>query len=342
MTRHTFGILLGLITFIVQAQDIQYSQYYSNPLYLNPAFAGATPHHRAAVNHRIQWPELPKAFANYSASYDFNAVGLNSGFGVLINADRAGSASLRNTSMAFNYSYTVAFRDSWVVKPAISFGYVTRSIDYTQLVFGDQIDFGIDGAPSQDPSIGSIQDHNFFDIGSGLLVYNRQFWGGVSAFHLNEPSNSLIEGPSYLPMKLTLHAGVRLQLGNPAFKNIKKASVAPSFIYKRQGEFQQLDLGASFHYAPIIFGVYYRGLPWENAVEKRINHDAIIMLFGMEFENLQFGYSFDSNISRLSTSTGGAHEISLIYLFNIQRNPQRVERSKRFLPCPAFIGELYN
>lgn len=314
----------------------------SNPLYLNPAFTGAVSHHRVAVNHRLQWPELPKAFANYSLSYDVNVPELNSGFGLLINTDRAGSANLTNTSLAFNYSYTIGIADSWVIKPAVSFGYVTRDIDYTKLVFGDQIDFGVSGAPSQDPSITQIQNNNFFDVGSGLLLYNKQFWGGVSAFHINEPRNSLLEGNDYLPMKLTVHAGVRFDLGNAAFKDIKKASLAPSFIYKRQGEFQQLDVGASFHYAPVIFGLYYRGLPWENAVENRINHDAIILLFGVEFQNFQFGYSFDSNISRLSNSTGGAHEISLIYQFNIRKNPQRVERSKRFLPCPAFIDQLYN
>lgn len=338
-------LLLAVIVLLAKqmmAQDMHYSQYYANPLYLNPAFTGAITHQRVAVNHRLQWPELPKAFANYSFSYDQNAPALNSGFGLLANVDRAGSASLQSASIAFNYSYTVAIQKAWVIKPALSFGYVSRSIDYTKLVFGDQIDFGIDGAPSQDPTIGQIDSNNFMDIGSGLLAYNKNTWIGLSAFHLNTPNHSLISGSSYLPVKWSVHAGMRFQLGNPAFKNVKKMSVSPSFIYRSQGSFDQLDLGASFHYSPVLFGLYYRGLPWEKNDANQLNHDAVVLLFGVKFEQFQFGYSFDSNISRLSTSTGGAHELSLVYHFQWPKNPNRVERSKRFLPCPAFIDELYN
>lgn len=340
--RGTLLVVLMLLGLLGYSQDIQYSQYYANPLYLNPAFTGAIGNHRVAVNHRLQWPNLPKAFANYSASYDFNAPNLNSGFGLLINVDRAGSGNLSNTSAAFNYSYTISFRDEFIIKPAVSFGYVNRTLDYTKLVFGDQIDFGVDGAPSQDPGITAIRPNQFIDIGSGVLIYNKNFWGGVSGFHLNEPNNSLIEGASRLPMKLAVHGGVRFALGNPDFKDIKKASVAPSFIYKIQGDFHQLDVGASFHYSPIMLGLYYRGIPWEQTVTGQVNHDAVILMFGVEFQNIQFGYSFDSNVSSLSTESGGAHEISLIYLFDIQRNNGKPSRSKRFLPCPAFVDKLGN
>lgn len=321
-------------------QDVQYSQYYANPLYLNPAFTGAINNHRVAINHRLQWPDLPKAFTNYSVSYDYNAAELNSGFGLLINVDRAGSANLSNTSAAFNYSYTISFRDEWIIKPAVSLGFVSRTIDFNKLVFGDQIDFGVDGAPSQDPSIGSIENNNYMDVGSGLLIYNKRFWAGFSGFHLNEPNNSLIGGASKVPAKYTIHGGARFQLGNPDFKDIKKASVAPSFIYKRQGDYEQLDVGASFHYSPVMLGLFYRGMPWIETVPNRGNHEAVILVFGVDFQNLQFGYSFDSNISKLSAESGGAHEISLIYLFDIQRNRAKPSRSKRFLPCPAFIDKL--
>ncbi len=342
MRKALLYTILVMTMFTTWAQDIQYSQYYSNPLYLNPAFTGAISNHRVAVNHRLQWPNLPKAFANYSASYDFNATNLNSGFGLLVNVDRAGSGNLSNTSAAFNYSYTIQFLDEFVIKPAVSFGYVNRTIDYTKLVFGDQIDFGVSGAPSQDPGISAIEPTSFFDVGSGLLIYNKRFWGGISGYHLNEPNNSLLQGASKLPMKITIHGGARFALGNPDFKEIKKASVASSFIYKFQGEFQQLDIGASFHYSPVMLGIYYRGMPWQQTVEGYGNNDAVILLFGVEFDNIQFGYSFDSNISKLSSESGGAHEISLIYLFDIQRNRAKPSRSKRFLPCPAFVEKLSN
>lgn len=341
--RWALCVFLFISLFNLKGQDIQYSQYFANPLYLNPAFTGAIPNHRLTVNHRIQWPELPKAFTNYSVSYDYNAENLNSGFGLLINADRAGSANLRYTSAAFNYSYTVNFNRKLIFKPGLSFGYVTRNVDYDKLVFGDQIQFGIDGAPSQDPSIGEIEATSYFDVGSGFILYNETYWGGMSAFHINEPNNSIIGGENHLPMKMTIHGGAKFEVGNAAFKDIKKVNIAPSFIYKWQGDFQQLDVGASFHYEPVIFGLWYRGMPFqESVVPDMINHDAVIMLFGVEFSNFQFGYSYDTNISRLSSDTGGAHEFSLQYFFDIRDNPNKVKKSMKYLPCPAFMGKLLN
>jgi hypothetical protein len=62
-----FGVMIGAE---LLAQDPQFSQYYQAPLYLNPGFTGITPQQRVAINHRIQWPNLPQAFSTYSASYD--------------------------------------------------------------------------------------------------------------------------------------------------------------------------------------------------------------------------------------------------------------------------------
>ena len=58
-------ITLGLafvLTFTVsseaQAQDPQFTQFYANPLYLNPAFAGTARCPRLVMAYRNQWPSL--------------------------------------------------------------------------------------------------------------------------------------------------------------------------------------------------------------------------------------------------------------------------------------------
>ena len=40
------------------AQDPEFSQFYANPLYLNPALAGVTICARANANYRNQWPAI--------------------------------------------------------------------------------------------------------------------------------------------------------------------------------------------------------------------------------------------------------------------------------------------
>ena len=75
-------IFLGLWVAQASAQDIQFSQYYQAPLFLNPGFTGITPQQRVVFNHRTQWPNLPQAFTTYAASYDIFVEELRSGFGM--------------------------------------------------------------------------------------------------------------------------------------------------------------------------------------------------------------------------------------------------------------------
>ena len=54
----------------LNAQDPKFSQFYANPIYLNPAFAGTNVCGRLHLNIRDQWPAIQGAYAAYSASYD--------------------------------------------------------------------------------------------------------------------------------------------------------------------------------------------------------------------------------------------------------------------------------
>jgi len=55
---------LTLVIFVVglfswaNGQDPQFTQFYANPLYLAPSFAGATQQDRITAVYRNQWPEL--------------------------------------------------------------------------------------------------------------------------------------------------------------------------------------------------------------------------------------------------------------------------------------------
>jgi len=76
------------------AQDAQFSQFYSNALYLAPSFAGASGGSRITANYRDQWIGLPSTFRTYSFSYDHYFSDFRSGIGFLGYKDAAGTVNL--------------------------------------------------------------------------------------------------------------------------------------------------------------------------------------------------------------------------------------------------------
>ena len=71
----------------VKAQDVGFSQFYANPLYLNPAFAGSKVAPRISLTYRAQWPGLVSAFTTVSASYDQYIPDLHGGIGAIVLSD---------------------------------------------------------------------------------------------------------------------------------------------------------------------------------------------------------------------------------------------------------------
>ena len=109
-----------------------------------------------------------------------------------------------------------------------------------------------------------------------------------------------------------------------------------AFNYKMQNKYDQLDLGFYYEFNPMVFGVWYRGLPvFKKNDYDVVNQDAIAILLGYEFNDIQFGYSYDLTTSALLANTGGSHEISLVYEFSNPRNRKYAKR-RRVVPCAKF------
>lgn len=319
------------------AQDPQFSQYYAAPLYLNPAFTGTSEDHRFIANYRNQWPNAARGFVTYAFSYDVNLNHYNSGVGFLATVDQAGTAGMRSSQLNFLYSYKWNVSNKWVVSAGLNFGYAFRSIDLNRLIFGDQLQFDSDGnVPTDDQALFNLGNTQYFDFNSGVLAYNKNFWFGFSASHLNTPNRSLINQEAEVPLKTSFHGGVRIPLYGGPFKKEHISVLAPSFVYKKQGRFDQLDVGVHFLYDPIMMGVWYRGIPLQQNVRDNISQDAMVVILGFQFEKLELGYSYDFTVSELGPISGGAHEVAIKY--KLQMATQiKTKRKDKFIPCPTFI-----
>ncbi len=76
------------------SQDPVFSQFYAAPLQLNPALTGLVPAPVISLNYRNQWPNIPNAFSTYSVSFSQYIPNINSGVGLMIEADIAGGGIL--------------------------------------------------------------------------------------------------------------------------------------------------------------------------------------------------------------------------------------------------------
>jgi type IX secretion system PorP/SprF family membrane protein len=230
----------------------------------------------------------------------------------------------------------VIVANKWVIASGMSFGYAFRSIDFNKLVFGDQLQFDVQGqVPSDDPALYNLGMSSYFDFNAGLLAYNRTFWVGFSASHLSQPNRSLLNQEAKLPVKATLHGGIRIPLTH-SMKASHQAVLAPSFVYKKQGDFDQLDVGAHFLYEPIVIGLWYRGIPLQQEVADNLSQDALVLILGFQLPKVEILYSYDFTVSRLGSISGGTHEVALKYKLEISR-PNRMKSRQRLIPCPTFM-----
>lgn len=319
------GVLLGLMLVAPtesRAQDPEFTQFYANPLYLNPAFAGTARCPRLTMNYRNQWPALSGTFVTTSASYDQHVETVQGGLGLLVTNDRAGR-TLNTTTVSGIYSYQQPISRTFSLKAGFQATYFQKSVDWDQLQFGDQIDprRGFIYETQDVPRGGTI---NNVDFSAGLLGFSEKFFAGVAVHHLNEPNESLVVGTSRLPMKFTAHAGAVIPIDRRS--RYSESSISPNVLYRRQGEFQQLNLGLYVNKGPIVGGVWYRALFWQDY------RDAFIVLVGIQTDVIRFGYSYDVTVSELTPATGGSHEVSMQIQFDCR--PKR--RKFRTISCPSF------
>lgn len=330
--RHAGAIAMMCVLGRATAQDPHFTQFYAAPTYLSPAFAGTGVQTRFALQARDQWPSIPGAFMSYTFAADHYLSELNSGIGLLATHDRAGSGALRTSSIGVQYAYEIQLKRKVFLRPALQFSYVNQAVDYSRLVFGDQLARGND--------VGTFENFTgrntkYTDISGGLLYFTPKVWLGVGLHHLNQPNASLILKEAIVPMKVSVHGGRRFKMTTPVIVK-HPTSIIAAFNYRMQGKYDQLDIGGYFERDPVFAGLWYRGLPLLKAYEQGYqNNDAISVVIGTKVNDWRFGYSYDITISRLAANSGGAHEITMVYELADKRKRKSMAK-RRVVPCAKF------
>jgi type IX secretion system PorP/SprF family membrane protein len=308
-------VLLSLGVFACKnaiAQDPEFTQFYANPLYLNPALAGNNICPRICINYRNEWPGISGTYVTTSASFDKFVYGIKSGLGLLVTNDKAGQGTIITTNVSGIYSHQFQIRKELAINFGLQATYGQKSLDWSKLTFGDMID-DKHGFVYNSNEVQGRSKKSFVDLSGGVMVFTKRFYAGFAAHHLNQPDEGLLNDASKLPVKLTAHAGAVFKMGDDA-------TISPNVLYQQQQDFQQLNMGLYVTKGVLVGGLWYR------------NNDSFIILLGVQHGIFKFGYSYDVTISKLTNVTAGSHELSLGFQFYCKKPKPRYRPGV----CPSF------
>lgn len=308
------------------AQDAAFSQYYANPVYLNPALSGSRLCPRINLNYRNQWPAIGNGFVTYNVSYDQYIEELSGGIGLLMQSDQLSDNYMRN-KVSFAYAYRLTINRSILMNVALQGGVGQHQLKWEELVFEDQISLP-NGTISPGTEVPPDKTTIFYpDFSAGFVFsHNANTYFGAAFHHITQPDISFYEeGMAPLDLAITIHAGTLIDLEKSQIQHDEeRLAISPNILYRQQGNFRQMNVGMYLNKFPFSAGLWLR----HNFEQS----DALMVLIGLKYEKIRIGYSYDITLSSLAGSTGGAHEISVAWLLNC-----REKRSKtKTINCPEF------
>lgn len=347
MKKTVIVFSLLFISVLAFSQDRNFTQFYASPLTFNPALTGAFEgKHRVIMNYRNQWQSiLPDPFTTTGVSFDMNFKPYRIqtspdkfGVGLTFFKDQAGPGEYTTNQMAFSGAFHKAldrYGDHYL-SGGFQFGINQKTLTYDDLTFNDQFN----GSTGYVLGTGENLPQNSFAFGDltaglqwSLSPRDRMLiYAGFAVHHITRPDVSFyqldddISLESRLHTKFVGHFGLQLPVS-------EKVSLQPRIMTYIQGAHVEINTGANLSFkvsdyndTNVILGGWFRPV---TDIEDSYNLDAAVILVGFQTTGLQFGISYDVNVSNLSNATNGrgALEFSAMYIGNYENES---------VICPTF------
>jgi type IX secretion system PorP/SprF family membrane protein len=307
-------LCLLISTSFSNAQDPLFSQFYYNPLYLNPANAGSVNMPRLYLSYRNQWPALGSTFVTFQGSYDQYIKSIKGGLGINVIRDNIADGTINSTKVDVIYSHRYKLSEKYTMQ---------AGLQATFNFFGVNIE-------SLNPQFSNYSTTQF-DVGIGALFYSRFSQWGLSVDHLN--TGYLKINPTFLPspIKVSLFYSRNIKISNSQKLNSSEFILSPAVLVQYQGNSFYANYGLGIRHSILMAGIFARtNIPLQMT-------NAIFALGVSLGDNWKLGYSYDYNILSLNNKMPitGAHEVTLIATFP----PDPTKERYGAVPCPKFVGE---
>lgn len=304
----------------LSAQDIHLSQFFASDHLLNPAKIGDFDgEYRFTANYRNQWRQINGNPLNtYIVSFDkaFHYYSHEIDGGIMVARDEFTGFNVTTTKILLSGAYGYTTESGHNFRVGIQPGLVFRNSDISNQTFPSQWDYD-QGEFVKDKSNGEKslnQSLTQFDLDLGVqwtkVLAKSTVKAGFAVNHLNMPKDTYFnQFKDRLRMRNVVH-------GELDFRATEKVTIQPKLLWMWTTKANDLVLGTNVKYklpnptiTAIWLGVYYR-----HGVARIA--DAAIPLIGFSIKKFDLGFSYDVNISTLSTDVKarrGTFEVSLIY-----------------------------
>ena len=299
-------------------QDPAFSQFYANPLFMNPAMAGVEGPAKVYLGYRNQWPGATDPYSTYHASYEQFIDPLQGGVGVHVINDRQGGGIFNSLSLDAIYAYHLRISSELMITGGFQASVGQRNLNPEGLVLPDEL-----AGVSTTTLNGYSRVYPDFAVGFGGFYKN--FYGGLAVHHLIQPYTAPSEDPNTrLSRKYTAHLGAMIPIYEKRLGR-EVLQLSPNLVFLQQDIYQQLNYGLEVLYNSIIGGIWFRQ-------DLLFSYGTLIFSIGYGNEQFRVRYSYDAKLSQpdLHIPSLGAHEISMVIIFeNLYKSAK-----PRAIKCP--------
>ncbi len=312
------------------AQDVSFSQPYSTPLYLNPAYSGVEKFSRIGASFRYQWAQLGDPYTSYSFYADHYFSDYKSGVGFSAVSDRQAGGGVVQSNFGASYAYNLHVAEKTFIRFGIQALLGMTSTNAEKLVFSDML--GLNGGVVASEPYASEQ-RVYFDMALGSVFSYDFLFAGVALHHLRgSPSVDLLGQSITVPRKLTLHGGCNIPVGSSGSQTsaryrstpVELLTISPSVIFCWQGIYKSYSVGSYAHAKGFSVGFFYKS-------DFGSSSNFFSTCAGYTSDLLSLMYSFDFGVlsSETKAYNPNTHEVSLIFKIKSRNgNAYRQEGSR--------------
>lgn len=331
--KYILLIFTCVLSGIVSAQDVHWSQFFDNPLLYNPSNAGNFKGNaRFHLNYRDQWRSVTKPFSSFSFSYDTRFTKKREvGLGLSLLNDASGDGKFKTLEIQVSPSYEkILEKDSSKV---FAFGAQLalnqRNFSFSKYYFDEQYN-GTNYDPNL-PITESLTTDKKTNLSIGIGTrYSHRFdrkknlTVGLSLFNINRPNQGFYGEKVKRDMRLSVIVSSEIKLKD-------KLSLLPSILFQRQGKYTEIILGSRLKYTlkqeEKTYTALYAGLFFRTK-------DAIFFNAGLDYNSWSFGLSYDVNLSTLVPASAARGGIEIVTKYVINRfKPKQIQHRI----CPEYI-----